>query len=1367
MSTMDDIRVGLKVTVDEAQKQAVNQTEKVMNRFTSAVVGMTTTQTAALGAALGATAALGAAMFATVGAASRFEDSFAGIKKTVQASDVEFDKLAANIRRMAVDIPIATTQLNNIGEIGGQLGISAAGLTNFIDTIAKLGVATRLSTETAALGLARLREIFQLSENDFDNLASTLVDLGNNFAAMEDEILNTSLRLAAGGKLAGATAQDVLALSTALQAVGVQSQAGGTAISRVFQQIRVAQDTGGQALAVFEKIVPGFKEIAAQDPAQAFNAFIIGLKQYADGGGNVIQVLEDLGLKQQRTIRALLSLAEAGDLVTDTLVTANLAYEANIALNDEAAKRFETYKSQTKLLKNSFQELRIEMGMFFLPIAKSVVSTLTSLFKIMDSNSDSVKGFTTTLAGFTAAIAAVGGGLGVVLPAFLQLRYVARDTGEAVGKVYRNFDTLGQGLSVSKEQLGQSIAVMRKFRIALASISAGLLAVSLIYASYKKRQQELQAVTERFIQVTNISANLTEKLTEKTEELNRARESGASESYIKALEAEKEKTEEILGLLERTQVQTFFKTASIKLSDESADEIIGSYQDIFNEIGKMQGAQGVDFNFNEAIAESLGISEEDAVALYEKGIGAFLQAVAAGEAAGLNSMQKIANLLTQLRKNAASADGVFDTKLQKAYEDELEVLKEYEPVIRQIQRALGASKMTEDQQKATLQGLVDKYNEVNKEVLGYSKITVDDLIPGTELFNNVLETNIESLTGSEDAIRDNKVAMQELASSFVEATDSASDFIQEISNIEKIDVMSGAGIVANFDKMNDRMVAGNMLMAEMVSRGFPAIAKQAQQMNAGERIAFLTAQLSNSNVALQEMEDHLTTNVKGYEEFQTISNEGLQTIIDTLTGGIDESAASEALKNVYTDVTLSNRAEELEILQELLRIQDSNAAAQEKIAEATTELNRLTENLVYQGITLSQIEIRRLESKEAQLAFEEAIAQYGAEGVVTSNEQLELLQMTLNLDRMRDKLSQQMTAREAKRIRDKEKEVKFLELAVEQGVVDQLDLDAAREELEDLRNPLSDTERQILELQKEIAEAQKAAYESRMEALAPEVVSAMQNVIDKERDLANFANQVSEAQRKVAEAYTASTITKEQNKQKLRELMTMYPNLQGMIKELADSIGIPAEITQAVLVEMEKNDALYRSELDGMSDYYDDFIKEISTKPIVFTADATQVEGVLQGIYQNIVNGIKIFSDPYQPTPPAYGQYNNISSGIKMFADPYQQAAEARSRAILQQFGNPDEYFGRYSGGMIPVGRYSTVGEAGPEKVMSLRGGGAMVFPNKTGGGGNGITVDNMNINITGLPADPITARKVALNIRKELVKLEKEGNAGTGLLNR
>ena len=325
------------------------------------------------------------------------------------------------------------------------------------------------------------------------------------------------------------------------------------------------------------------------------------------------------------------------------------------------------------------------------------------------------------------------------------------------------------------------------------------------------------------------------------------------------------------------------------------------------------------------------------------------------------------------------------------------------------------------------------------------------------------------------------------------------------------------------------------------------------------------------------------------------------------------------------------------------------------------------------------------------------------------------------------------------------------------GVAEQLDLDAAKEELDELKNPLSDTERQILELQKQIAEAQKVAYEARIEAVSPEVVSAMQNVVNKEKELANFGNQVAEAQRNVADAFAASALTTQKNQQRVRELMIMYPQLQGMILETAEAVGIPAEITQAVLVEMQKGDAIYRETLNGMGIFYDEFIAEIASKPVVFTVDTSQVDSAINrltstGRSMGITNR---FGDPDE----YYGRIPEYSTAA--------QTETGRSGGITNIFGDPDEYFGRYSGGIIPAGRYSTVGEAGPEKVMSLRGGGSMVFPNKTGGSGNGITVDNMNINITGLPADPITARKVALNIRKELTKLEKEGNAGTGLLNR
>ena len=73
-------------------------------------------------------AVVGQNLIGSVTAASRFEDSFAGIKKTVEASEAEFDSLAMSIRDMALEIPVATSELNAIGELGGQLGIAVQNL---------------------------------------------------------------------------------------------------------------------------------------------------------------------------------------------------------------------------------------------------------------------------------------------------------------------------------------------------------------------------------------------------------------------------------------------------------------------------------------------------------------------------------------------------------------------------------------------------------------------------------------------------------------------------------------------------------------------------------------------------------------------------------------------------------------------------------------------------------------------------------------------------------------------------------------------------------------------------------------------------------------------------------------------------------------------------------------------------------------------------------------------------------------------------------------------------------------------------------------------------------------------------------------
>ena len=377
------LQVTYELVQTKVQDKAAAQTEKSMKKLASKATLANASIAAATGAAVGAIAALGGAMFLTVGAASKFEDSFAGIRKTVDASEGDFNRLGAQIRQLAQDIPVAVTQLNAIGELGGQLGVDVENLEEFIEVIAQIGVATRLSTESAALSLARMDQIFNLGGKSFDRLASSLVDLGNNFAALEDEILSTALRLAAAGKVAGATAADVFGIATALQAVGVQSQAGGTAMARVFQQIQIAVSSGGKQLEVFAKTTglttDQFQQLAKADPAGALNLFVTSLAAASKAGTNIIEVLDQLGLKQQRTIRALLAVGEAEGLLTDALATANTAFEANIALTTEAEKRFETFKSQTKLLGNELTELRIQIGNELMPIAKSLVVALSSV----------------------------------------------------------------------------------------------------------------------------------------------------------------------------------------------------------------------------------------------------------------------------------------------------------------------------------------------------------------------------------------------------------------------------------------------------------------------------------------------------------------------------------------------------------------------------------------------------------------------------------------------------------------------------------------------------------------------------------------------------------------------------------------------------------------------------------------------------------------------------------------------------------------------------------------------------------------------------------------------------------------------------
>lgn len=316
---------------------------------------------------------IGGALVVSAKAAIDFESSLAGVAKTTDLTGSAFAKAGSPLatfgqalRSLSLRIPLNVNELARIAEVGGQLGIQTPNLIEFTEVMAALGVSTNLSAEQAATGLARFVNIMGSSQSRFGELGSVLVDLGNNFATTESEILNFGLRLAPIGKTIGLTESEVFGLAAAMTSLGVPVERGGTALQRLFLDMQAAVLGGGEALNAFAsatRLTAGeFVDLFELSPAQAFAELVKQLDETQRAGGSARGALESIGVIQQRSIQVLLAAANGWEVVADGIERADEAIDEGNALQIESARRYGTSVSQIQLLGNAFTDLRIEIG---------------------------------------------------------------------------------------------------------------------------------------------------------------------------------------------------------------------------------------------------------------------------------------------------------------------------------------------------------------------------------------------------------------------------------------------------------------------------------------------------------------------------------------------------------------------------------------------------------------------------------------------------------------------------------------------------------------------------------------------------------------------------------------------------------------------------------------------------------------------------------------------------------------------------------------------------------------------------------------------------------------------------------------------
>lgn len=588
---------------------------------------------------------------AVIKLASDFESSFAGVVKTVDGLQDEFGnlteegkKLQQAFRDMSKEIPVNVNELNAVAEAAGQLGIAREDIVQFTRTMADLGNTTNLTAEEAATATAQFQNIFGAAGKDVDRFGSTLVALGNAGASTEKQIIDMGLRIAGAGNQIGLTQGEVLAFASSLASVGIEAEAGGSAISKVMISMALAVQNGGRELQNFQSVAESalpvgkdFATVFREDAATAVTAFIAGLQNIDTAGGSVLKTLDEMGITEIRMRDALLRAAGAGKLLTDSLDLQSKAWEENNALTEEAKKRYKTFASQVTILWNRIKDLAVELDI--LTIFKDLIDAVDPLIKILAALAKSfgelpkvVKIYILSTIAFIAAVGPAVYIIGNLITAFGSIVAIAPKVITALAGIRTALSTLGGPIAIvigafftlnyflAKHKQAQEEyqrALIRSAEITALSRKAHISNADALFQEAKANLRLLEAVLQRQkaelgdIQRVNPFAASDRFSGKEAEQFRSSRESRVREDLAK--------TEQALADLRQSYVKLEDERSKVGqsgLTDDFSkmlDKMVGDVnivtedmEELGDELGKLRRDLAVTATQNNKLADAFG-----------------------------------------------------------------------------------------------------------------------------------------------------------------------------------------------------------------------------------------------------------------------------------------------------------------------------------------------------------------------------------------------------------------------------------------------------------------------------------------------------------------------------------------------------------------------------------------------------------------------------------------------------------------------------------------------------------------------------------------------------------------------------------------
>lgn len=419
---------------------------------------------------MGGGAALLGGVGSTVKVAGDFQEAMIGVQKTTGMADAELKKLGDQFLSMSARMPNSARELANIGEIGGQLGITGVdNLSAFTDTVAKLASVSEFSAEEGGAALAKIANQFRIPIQQAKNMGSVLNELSNISTATAPTVADLTSRMAGAGSTIGLTMPQIAAMGAALTDMGISAEVGGTAMSDMFMEMMKRTDEYANVAGMS---VTDFKNLMEKDALGAITKFTQGLQGMDKF--QVASILSDLGIGGARGTDVLLKLVEATksvngqqSLLGKFVDASNTAFNEGTSLQKEYDNTLRGMNAQLKITWNSIVAVAISIGQQLAPYVTRAAKAVSSFIRKFG---EWAKQNPKLLKGIVLVVAALGGLLLV---------------GGAILTFLGAIGMLSVGLSALPAAAGAIGGVVAAIWPVIAVIAAVIAAGALLYYAWK------------------------------------------------------------------------------------------------------------------------------------------------------------------------------------------------------------------------------------------------------------------------------------------------------------------------------------------------------------------------------------------------------------------------------------------------------------------------------------------------------------------------------------------------------------------------------------------------------------------------------------------------------------------------------------------------------------------------------------------------------------------------------------------------------------------------------------------------------------------------------------------------------------------